>query len=95
MKNQFNKFICKLFGHKFDEKCMMDNNVEYCFRCFDSRAPHFDGTTYWTDKEYYGLIGYPIYRLKGYILSKYVWIKLKTGKLKIQNKDNYDENTPF
>lgn len=90
MKN----LICKLFGHFIDENCMIQNNVQYCLRCSDQRAFYYDGTNYWTDLEYYGLIGYPLWRLKTYILSKYIWFKLKTGKLRVTKQDEND-SVPF
>lgn len=94
----FNKYFCKFFGHKLDEHCYYNHSVLYCLRCFDSRAPHLDGSEYWTDQEYYGLIGYPIWRLKTYILSKWIWVKLKTGKLKvgkIEKEDIDKDDCPF
>lgn len=97
MKNQFKKLICVLAGHRMCESTMFNNNVQSCLRCGDTRAFYYDGTNFWTDQEYYGLIGYPIWKIKNYFLAAWIYFKLKIGKLKINNrtnKDNSDE-CPF
>ncbi len=95
MKNQFKKLICVIFGHKMDYKLMNDQNIQGCFRCGDSRAFYYDGTNYWTDVEYYGLIGYPLLRIKNCIWDKWFWVKMKIGKPKTTNKDDEDDSVPF
>lgn len=95
MKNQFKKLICVLFGHKMDYSCMEHHNVQCCLRCGDTREFTYHDLEYWTDAEFYGLIGYPIWRIKNYILAAWIFIKLKTGKLKINDKNNEDDSLPF
>jgi len=94
MKNQFKKLICVLAGHKMDYDCMEHHNAQVCLRCGDCRNFYYNEKDYWSDLEYFGLIKYPIWRIKNYILSKWVWVKLKTGKLKVVNKDQSDD-CPF
>lgn len=92
MKNQIKKLICLLFGHKMNYQLMYDMNVQECFHCKDVRAFYHDGTNFWTDAEYYGILGYPIWRLKNYIWSKYVWVKMKINKPKV---NEWDDSLPF
>ena len=86
--------ICKLFGHKMDYPCMEHHNMQVCLRCGDSRG-YYDGTEFWTNLEYYGLLFYPLYKIKTYFRAEWTCFKIRIGKLKIKNKYNDEDDCPF
>ncbi len=63
--------ICLFFGHKMSEDEFYSNNgLECCARCKICAHP-YDGMEIFSERSYYGVIGYPIFAAKTKIADVY------------------------
>lgn len=71
MKYYIIKLHCWLFGHKMlDDEFYSNNGLECCDRC--NTCSHFAyETVLFSEREYYGVIGYPVFATKRLIIRAY------------------------